>query len=297
MFSFRNFIYLIILISVLIIGYFYNVFYTIPGNFPRGEVFLIEEGESLKSVSVRLENDHIINSALWFRAFLSLKRKDRNMQLGYYKFDTPISLSNVAQKIFQTGPDLPLIKVTFPEGSNTDEISKILKGALPNFSEDKFKLFVKQNSLNGFLFPSTYFLLPSSNEESIALKMKKVFDKQFVWIDVNGKHFLNNEKDFVILASILEGEAKTGDDMKIVSGILQKRLASNMALQVDVAKETYKTKGLPITPLNNPGSIAIDAAYNPTETNYFFYLTGRDGKMHYAKTFAEHKSNIAKYLK
>jgi UPF0755 protein len=70
-----------------------------------------------------------------------------------------------------------------------------------------------------------------------------------------------------------------------------------MPLQVDVAMETYKEKGLPKKPINNPGLVAITAVLNPVYTEYLYYITGNDGEMYYAKTFNDHKRNIAKYLK
>jgi len=107
---------------------------------------------------------------------------------------------------------------------------------------------------------------------------------------------LRNKEDVIVLASILEGEAKTKEDMQKVSGILLKRLSIGMALQVDVAKETYKTIGLPTQPINNPGLVSLYAVLNPINTPYLYYVTGKDGTMHYAKTFTEHKANIKKYL-
>jgi UPF0755 protein len=121
-----------------------------------------------------------------------------------------------------------------------------------------------------------------------------VFDNQIAVLDAEAKAKV---LDTVVLASILEGEAKSLEDMKVVSGILQKRMKMGMALQVDVAPETYKVRGLPRTPINNPGVNALDAALHPTETEYLYYITGNDGKMYYAKTFTEHKKNIQKYLK
>jgi UPF0755 protein len=70
-----------------------------------------------------------------------------------------------------------------------------------------------------------------------------------------------------------------------------------MPLQVDPSPETYKKKGLPARPLNNPGFEALVAALRPTKSAFLYYLTGKDGKMRYAKTFAEHQTNIITYLK
>jgi UPF0755 protein len=70
-----------------------------------------------------------------------------------------------------------------------------------------------------------------------------------------------------------------------------------MRLQVDVAENTYKERGLPVVPINNPGVVAIEAVFHPKESPYLYYLTGKDGRMYYAKTYEDHKKNIQKYLR
>ena len=129
--------------------------------------------------------------------------------------------------------------------------------------------------------------------------MLTTFTKKIATLDTSSliKEPLSSEHDVLVLASILEGEAKTEKDMKIVAGVLLARLTQGMPLQVDVALETYKQKGLPKNPINNPGLTAINAVLHPITTPYLFYLTGNDGNMYYAKTFEEHKRNIQKYLK
>ncbi len=158
---------------------------------------------------------------------------------------------------------------------------------------------VLEKNANGKLFPSTYYLLPSTKEERIIDIMTETFNKKYKDSFSNSKIDapLKNKEEIIVLASILEGEAKTFVDMKMVAGILLKRLSLNMPLQVDAAKETYKTKGLPVEPINNPGTVAIEAVLTPTSSNYLYYITGNDGIMHYSKTFEEHKRNIIKYLK
>ena len=99
------------------------------------------------------------------------------------------------------------------------------------------------------------------------------------------------------MASILEAEVRSKIDREIVSGILWKRLLIGMPLQVDSKPSTYESVGLPKEPINNPGLVSIMAALHPTSTPYLYFLTDKDGKAHYAKTFDEHKINKAKYLK
>lgn len=269
-----------------------------PKDFPVGSSFEVGENESLYSISNRLEEEHIITSALFFRGWISLLGQDTNIDLGKYTFDNKLPLGLVVAK-FIRGPDQPLLSVTIPEGHTTLEIAQAFRKALPTLSVSIFTRLVTEKHLEGYLFPSTYYPLPSFTEEVIIERMNATFEKEYT------KNFGNeafpaavpDRPSIISLAAILEGEAKNEKDMRMVSGILQTRLQKGMRLQVDVAEETYDQKGLPALPINNPGVIAIDAAFHPIRTEYLFYLTGTDGTMHYAKTFEEHKRNIQKYLR
>jgi UPF0755 protein len=127
-------------------------------------------------------------------------------------------------------------------------------------------------------------------------------------------------KNAVIMASILEKEVKSDEDRKIVAGIFWKRLENNYPLEscatiayilgkekkqysyedtrVKSPYNTYINLGLPPTPINNPGLSAINAALNPKQTDYNFFLTDPViGTTIFSKTLAEHNTNKAKYLK
>jgi UPF0755 protein len=126
--------------------------------------------------------------------------------------------------------------------------------------------------------------------------------------------------DVLTMASILENEAKTVDDKKIVADILWRRLKRGMRLQVDSSVHyvsartgdvfttkqerealspwnTYKYEGLPLGPIGNPSLASIEAALYPTINSYWYFLSGSDGTIHYAKTFEEHRLNISKYVR
>lgn len=268
-----------------------------PSSFPHGTSFQVGEGESLGSISTRLQNEHIISSALLFRGWISLLGRDKNIGLGEYYFTNEIPLGLVIAK-FIHGPDQPLIVVTIPEGKTTEEIADAFQKALPVFSTGTFKTLVSKENADGYLFPSTYYPLPSFKEKDIVDLMRSTFEKEYSknFKSVPFPKLVSTERKVISLAAILEGEAKTPEDMKIVSGILQKRLENGMKLQVDAAKSTYTTKGIPDTPIDNPGLVAIEAVFHPTSSPYLYYLTGRDGKMYYSKTFEEHKLNIQRHL-
>jgi UPF0755 protein len=99
------------------------------------------------------------------------------------------------------------------------------------------------------------------------------------------------------MASLVEEEAKGDEDREYISGILWKRLSINMPLQVDAAPSTYEKRGLPENPITNPGLEAIQAAIHPKNSPYLYYLHDKEGNIHYARNFEEHKANKLKYLK
>jgi UPF0755 protein len=269
-----------------------------PDQFPVGKAFEVKEGESMYSISSRLKSEHIITSSTLFRGWVSLLGKDKKIGLGVYNFEDRIPLGGVVAK-FVRGPDEPLLSVTIPEGYTSADIASAFKKAIPSLSTNAFLAAVRQDELDGYLFPSTYYPLPSFTEKDIIALMKVTFEKEYD-SHFKGKPFpkgIPTVREVLSLAAILEGEAKTPVDMKIVAGILQQRLLNGMRLQVDVATSTYATAGLPKNPINNPGVQAIDAVFNPTPSSYVYYLTGKDGKMYYSKTFEEHKRNIQKYLR
>lgn len=262
-------------------------------------VFTINEGESLKSLSVRLEGEGLIRSSALLRLYLSFNNKDRKVQLGEYEFSGNISLFSLAREITEKGPKNPLLVATIPEGSTSLEVYQIFAKALPSIDKNIFFNLIAANNLEGKLFPSTYHLLPSYKETTIIDLMAAIYLKKVIPI-IEGSvapQPLSGEKDILILASILEGEANTEKDMKIVAGILLERIRIGMPLQVDVAPETYKRRGLPKEPINNPGVVAITSVLHPISTEYLYYITGKDGNMYYAETFNGHKKNIQKYLK
>ncbi|MDB5260522.1 MAG: hypothetical protein JWN37_753 [Candidatus Nomurabacteria bacterium] len=294
-------LFAILFIIIILVGALLYVFsLSKPSKqFKAGTVFTVEEGESLSSLSSRLEYEGYIKSALGFRVLVSVLGRDKHIQLGGYTFDRPLPLYEVVKKMAYDNPDVPLVSITIPEGSTTFEIAEIIKKKLLNFSVDIFGEKVSEKKLDGKLFPSTYYLLPSTTEDRAIEIMNSTFEKKYseMFATSTIPAPLKNRDDVINLAAILEGEAKTEVDMQIVAGILLQRLKKNMRLQVDVAMETYAKTGLSFVPINNPGLNSIQAVFNPEHTSYLYYLTGPDGTMYYSKTFAEHKNNIKKYLK
>ncbi|MEK7060051.1 MAG: endolytic transglycosylase MltG [Patescibacteria group bacterium] len=292
-FSQKNFIFYVFILIVFLV--FINLlFFNTPKNFPVGVILNIKEGSSLRSVSKYLEENHIINSRVFFETFVIIFEGEKVVS-GDYLFDNEISVFEVARRISRGEQHLAPVKVTIPEGFNNLEISKVFREKLANFDESKFLVDAKNKE--GYLFPDTYFFLTTDTEIGVIKSMSDNFEKKILPIRPEIISFGKSEKDIIIMASIIEKESKGDIDRGFISGILWRRLSMDMPLQVDADMSTYKTKGLPQNPISNPGLKAIEAAIHPKSSNYLYYLHDKDGNIHYAKTFAEHLLNKKMYLK
>jgi len=181
----------------------------------------------------------------------------------------------------------------------------------------------KIKSLEGFLYPDTYNIYVSSTPTQIIKKLLDEFDAKVtpqMRSDLQAQN--HSLYDAVILASVLEREIsnkpESDSDRKIVADIFWSRLKIGMALQSDatvnyitgktstrpILKDqeinspynTYKYRGLPPTPINNPSLASLLAVIYPTPNDYLYFLTDSTGAAHFAKTYAEHQQNIIKYL-
>ncbi len=274
---------------------FYFFVFNAPTDFPSGTILKVEEGLSLRNVSLKLKEANIIRSRLVFEAFVIFFGREKYLIEADYYFENKLPVFEVARRISKGERHIAPVSVTIPEGFNLMQISDVFVSKLKNFN--KYQFLTQAKSLEGYLFPDTYFFLTTDSEKEVIKYMNDNFNQKIASIrsDILSSH--KTEREIIIMASIIEGEAKGDNDREIISGILWKRIGINMPLQVDVASDTYKTKGLPKNPIGNPGLEAILAAIHPKSSPYLYYLHDKDGVIHYAKTFAEHNRNVLKYLK
>ena len=284
-----------VFISIAFLLFFYSVLLSAPSNFPVGDIVNIQEGESLRSVSLRFQEDHIIRSRVAFETFVILFGGEKHVIPADYLFENNLSVFEVARRVSKGERHLAPVKITIPEGMNISEMAQIFASRLPNFNKDKFLQTAKE--FEGYLFPDTYFFFTNDGEDEVIKSMSENFDRKMALLGADIKTSGKTEKEILIMASIIEREAKGEGDRSVISGILWKRLKLNMPLQVDAAPETYKTRGLPKNPIGNPGTDAINAAIFPKSSSYLYYLHDKNGNVHYARTFSEHRQNILKYLK
>ena len=281
--------------AVALLLLFYIFVLSAPRNFPIDKKFSIGPGASLRSVSLLLENENIIRSRVAFEFFIILFGNEKKLISADYSFDQKIPVFEVARRIAGGAARTAPVSVTIPEGYDVEQIADTFAAKLSSFNKENFLLAAREKE--GYLFPDTYFFLTSENEDVVLRSMSANFQKKIKpllpQISASGKA----EKDIIIMASLVEREAKGENDREVIAGILWHRVKIGMGLQVDAAPETYKNKGLPLKPIANPGLAAIKAALHPKDSPYLYYLHDKNGEIHYARTFAEHAKNVSKYLK
>ncbi len=296
-------------ITIAFILFLYIVFFQAPAHFPIDAVIKIESGETLNEITNTLYEAEIIRSPFFFKAFVILFGGSRGVQQGDYYFTTTSNLTGIAYRLTSGIFGFEPVVVLIPEGFTSYDIADRLEILLTDFDAKKFRVLSKEKE--GYLFPDTYLFPPNIKPELVLDEMEANFREKTAELNVTS--------DIIIMASIIEREARRLETKKMISGILWSRIEIGMALQVDAVfgyikgiatfnptfddleidspYNTYKHPGLPPGPISNPGLNSIIAALEPISSPHLFYLTGKDGRMHYSRTFEEHLKNKRLYLR
>jgi len=293
-----------------------NAFYWVPpAKFKDETTIKIERGSNLTQISKKLKEDGLIRSQFWFKSFVEIFGGDTAVKAGDYHFEKPISTPTLAWRLSIGKYSLNPIRVTVPEGLNVRQMSELFAGKFDLFDKEEFI----KDALEGYLFPDTYFFLPNASSSGVIEKMNAQFGDVITALQEkignSGKSF----EDVITMASLVEEEAHTKEDRRIISGILWKRLGLGIPLQVDASfsyvngkntyeltlvdlevdspYNTYRNLGLPPTPISNPGLDSILAALEPIDSDYLYYLSDLDGNIYYAEDFDGHQKNRELYLR
>jgi UPF0755 protein len=281
--------------AVLFLGMLHYLLLSPPRTFPIGQSISIPPGTSLQKASYILKEQKVIRSRIAFEFFIISMGAEKHLKPAFYTFSEKLPVFGVAWRIgggkFRMAP----VVVTVPEGYSSAKMKPLFAEKLPNFNQELFLESAAEKE--GYLFPDTYFFLNTDSEKEVIRSLSENFYKKIEPLESEIEASEHSLSEIVIMASILEGEAKGDNDLAIISGILWKRLSINMPLQADAAPVTYEERGLPPKPIGNPGLKTITAALRPEQSAYLYYLHDKDGQVHFAKNFAEHRSNIEKYLK
>ena len=306
-----------ITITILII--FVTSILSVNNREVNSSVITIEKGMSLNSVSnLLLENEIIVNQNI-FKLKVITRGLASKIPTGRFLIDGKISDALLIDLIFNKGPIK--LKLTIPEGSQSKNLFKDINTLL-NTDYDFNKYFnsteileqykVDASSLEGYLYPDTYYLYHDSSPEEIIDILLSEFWKKF---DENLQDRANqlgfSVHEVVTLASIIEGEAMLDSERSTISSVYHNRLKINMKLQADPTIQyiipgppktlsnrdlriksdynTYQNYGLPPGPINNPGIASIKAALYPEDTNFLFFVAQGDGSHAFTTNEKDHE--------
>lgn len=306
-----------IAITILII--FVTSMLSVNNREVNSSVITIEKGMSLNSVSnLLLENEIIVNQNI-FKLKVITRGLASKIPTGRFLVDGKISDAILIDLIFNKGPIK--LKLTIPEGSQSKNLFKDINTLL-NTDYDFNKYFnsteileqykVDASSLEGYLYPDTYYLYHDSSPEEIIDILLSEFWKKF---DENLQDRANqlgfSVHEVVTLASIIEGEAMLDSERSTISSVYHNRLKINMKLQADPTIQyiipgppktlsnrdlriksdynTYQNYGLPPGPINNPGIASIKAALYPEDTNFLFFVAQGDGSHAFTTNEKDHE--------
>lgn len=283
--------------------------------------FVVPRGQSVIVVADRLAENNLIKNSKLFQIFYRLNEDKYNIQAGSFELSQTMSLTEVLETLSDGADD---VWITFPEGVRREEIAQSLLGYdLVNFDMDEFLL--QTVGMEGKLFPDTYLVPKEITTQALISLMNNTFEKKIALLADDVKKSEYSVDELIVIASLLEREAKGLDQMKRVAGVIFKRLQLGMPLQVDATLQyakgfneqtgtwwstplaadkeidsrynTYQNPGLPPAPICNPGFEALEASVNPLYSDYLYYIHDSAGQIHFGRTLQEHNQNINNYLR
>ena len=314
---------LLILAGLFAVQY---LFFGAPQLQEKKEVFTIGLKQNESQILDKLKDQGFIKNKIAFNIVLSVKRKHNAMQPGGYNVSKNLNARQLAEKL-TAGPDMKWVVI--PEGWRKEQIGELLAKTFSWSDEDLDKwntsiTRMKIDYIEGTYFPDTYLIPTGDSGFDMAQRMTRNFDEKFAPYVAQFAQENIKWTTGLKLASLIQREAAGKDDMPLIAGILWNRLNSDMNLEIDATVQyargktdtgwwapiraddirnidspynTYKNKGLPPYPIDNPGLEAIEAVLHPVQTDCLFYLHDNDRQIHCAKTMEEHQANIDKYLK
>ena len=298
-------------------------------------IFTVEKGDTGSEIAFKLENAGIIRSRYVFTLVSRFRKTENRIKTGNYRIPTHRSTLEV-HDLLVLGKQI-LIKVTIPEGMTAQKVAGYLeeKGITDkdSFLESVYSgellrnAGIPANTAEGYLFPDTYYFSEDYPSEKVVLHMIDTFFEKLEGIDP-GYTELTAEQLYekIILASIIEREYRVAEEAPMIASVFYNRLESEMALgscatiefiiteelekphpnyltyqdlEIESEYNTYIHQGLPPAPISNPGIAALEAVFNPADTDFLYFLLQdtESGKHYFSRTYSEHNKAKLLYLK
>ena len=289
-------------------------------------MFSINQGQSLDSIAQNLKTQSIISNQTYFTLLVKYRKAGKKLQAGEYILSAAKSPEQILEVLLKGR--VKLHRITFPEGMNIKEIGYLVEAAgfckkkdFIDLCHDKTfitSLGIPSISLEGYLFPDTYFFPKTIDCKAIIKTMVAHFNDIFTleW-EEQAKAMGFSIHEIVTLASIIEKE--TGDKLErpLIASVFHNRLKKKMRLESDptiiygiknfdgnikrkhikmvTPYNTYQISGLPLGPIANPGAKSLSAALNPAHSDYLFFVSKKDTTHQFSKTIQEHNQAVKRY--
>ena len=273
---------------------------------------IIKKGSGTSAVANDLVEAGVIKKPAIFKLAARIFGLDKKLKAGEYVFSPKISMYDTIKKI--SNGDVFYRQITLPEGLTIAQIFDIIDN--DEFLSGK----ITENVAEGELLPETYNFVRGDTKNSIIRQAKKAMQYKLAdaWANKQKNLPIKNEKQLLILASIIEKETAVDDERRLVASVFVNRLVKGMRLQTDPTViyaltqgkkdlgrlltrkdlnydspyNTYKYYGLPPTPICNPGKASLEAAANPEFSNYLYFVADGKGGHNFAKSLKEHNNNV-----
>ena len=338
---------IVVVASVLFLGSlgWWTVGVLNPSGEPGVAVnFTVNEGDTISSVASRLHSADIISNATIFRWYVSTKGTIA-LTPGYYALKPKDNAGSIVEAL-STPPAQTFISVTFPEGMTVAQMAQRLSEKMTFMKPEDFMAAANspdtaselrpksQTSLEGLLFPDTYQISGDDTESRVVARLVSMMERvsRQVELTAGAKARGFSPYEILIIASLIEREAKVATDRSKIAQVIYNRLAKKMKLEIDASVKygqdptmswtdmkatdtpynTYINKGLPPTPIANPGKASIQAALAPfgsppasdqactglpagVKCEYLYYVLADEAGGHvFATTYEQHLLNVEK---
>lgn len=316
----------IILILIIAIPFSYVAFFHHPES-RNTKIIEIKPGSSPIAIAHQLKRDGVLaHNPMALRIAVKVTKTQKKLRSGFFEFHVPSSPMEIINVL--TKGKMVLQRVVVPEGSNMKEIALALERA-EIITGDAFmsaatdaqwiqSLGIEAQTIEGYLFPETYFFAKDSDAYSIVQTMVDHFFDQIQTQDLQkAQHLGLNLHQWITLASIIEKEAGHPGEYPLIASVFHNRLKKKMRLQSDptiiygmenydgnirrkdihtpTPYNTYTIPALPPGPIASPGRGALQATINPPQTEYLFFVSNNLKEHIFSKTYEEHKKHVETY--
>lgn len=318
----------VVVIIAAAVGWFASAIYGDRSHPEKTADIVVPRGSTFHDITAQLANAGVIGNPLAFRIYAKLRHADTTAHAGEFRFVPHQTPAQVLDKLESGGAQIAKW-VTIPEGFTAEQIAQRLQDDGLGNAHAYYNAFMhdtlvvdgtRTKNLEGYLFPSTYLIPLAASPQTVENILTQQFLKELP-ADAASKARARGltVPQVVTLASLVEREGKADEERPLIAGVIYNRLRIDMPLEVDASIEyalpqhhdvitygdlkmnspynTYLHRGLPPTPVANPGLPSLAAAFDPKPSSYLYYVYKGNGHHAFAKTLAQQQANIAKYLK